>query len=237
MAKKDLDEIYSFYKEDPTPDNLNNVVKVLEPSINYAVSSIGAADDRLVRQKARIFAGLAVQKYDPTAGADLKTWVNHNLMQIRRFRRETQQPIKVPERQQLEAYTLFKAEQNFAADHEREPDLVELSDYSGIPIRKIEKIRRSQRLVPSETTMEGFGGMMHAEPDLVNEALDYIYQESDKIDRQIIELKTGYGGKFDPIPPKDIAKRLKITPSQLSRRSSRMAFKIQQYEQALQQVT
>jgi hypothetical protein len=64
--------------------------------------------------------------------------------------------------------------------------------------------------------------------------MDYIYDESDKVDRQIMEMKTGYGGKYEPMAPVDIARSLKLPPSQLSRRSARMAYKLQKYEQALE---
>lgn len=236
MKKADLDTLYQEYTLDRTPERLTPVVKALEPSINYAVSSIGAGDDKLVRHKARLIAGMAIERYEPEHGANLKTWVNNQLMQIRRFRRETQQPIKIPERTQLDAYTLHKAEKQFLEQHDREPDVKELADFSKIPVKRIEKIRRSQRIMPSETLVDALGGTAHTTPDLTLESLEYIYDESDKLDRSIIEMKTGFGGKYDPMQPKDIARKLGITPSQLSRRSARLSYKIQQYESALEQV-
>lgn len=236
MKKADLDTLYQEYSQDRTPDKLTPVVKALEPSINYAVSSIGAGDDKLVRHKARIIAGMAIERYSPDHGANLKTWVNNQLMQIRRFKRETQQPIKIPERTQLDSYTLHKAEQRFIEKHEREPDVKELADFSKIPLKRIEKIRRSQRIMPSETSVDAIGGTAHTSSDLALEALEYIYDESDKQDRNIIEMKTGFGGKYDPMQPKDIAVKLGMTPSQLSRRAARLSYKIQQYESALEKV-
>lgn len=231
-----MDSLYETYTKDPTPDNLNYVVKSLEPSINYAVSSIGAANDKLVRQKARVIAGEAIKTYDPSHGANLKTWVNGQLMRVKRFRRDVQQPVKIPERTQLDAFTLYKAEQSFFDEHNRDPDLQELADFAKMPIKRIQKIRRAQRIMPSETTVAALGGSKFSTPDLAEEALHYIYTESDKTDRDIIEMKTGFGGKFDPMAPKHIAKQLKLTPSQLSRRSARLAYKLQQYESALEEV-
>lgn len=236
MKKVDLDTLYQEYALDRTPDRLTPVVKALEPSINYAVSSIGAGDDKLVRHKARIIAGMAVERYSPEHGANLKTWVGNQLMQVRRFRRETQQPIKIPERTQLDAYTLHKSEQKFIDQYDREPDVKELADFSKLPVKRIEKIRRSQRVMPSETVVNAIGGTEHSAPDTALEALEYIYDESDKQDRSIIEMKTGFGGKYEPMQPKDIAFKLGMTPSQLSRRSARLSYKLQQYESALDKV-
>lgn len=236
VKKSNLDSLYEAYTLNPTPDNLRPIVAELEPSINYHVSAIGAGDDKLVRQKARVIAGEAVKTYDPTKGSNLKTWVNNQMVRVKRFKRDVQQPVKIPERMQLDAYTLYKAEQAFMDQHDREPDLQELADFAAMPIKRIQKIRRAQRIMPSETTVSELGGSQHTSPDLADEALDYIYSESDKIDRQIIEMKTGYGGKYNPLQPKEIATKLKLTPSQLSRRSARLAYKLQQYESALEKV-
>lgn len=232
--KDNLQSLYESYASDPTPDNLSTVVSALEPSINYAVSSIGAGNDKLVRHKARLIAGEAIKNYDATQGANLNTWVSNQLMRVKRFRREVQQPIKIPERMQLEAYALFTKEQEFMQEHDREPDLEELADYAKIPIKKIEKIRSGFKKMPSESAIAEIGGSIHSMPDYTREALEYIYHESDKVDRQIIEMKTGFGGKFDPMQPKEIATKLNLTPSQLSRRSARLAYKLQQYESALE---
>lgn len=236
MSKEDIDTLYQRYSEDRSPQNLAPVVKALEPAINYALVSIGAADDKLVKHKARIMAGMAVEKYDPTQGASLKTWTGNQLMQLRRFNREVKQPVKLPERVQLDGMTLKKAEMRFLEEHDREPDVQELSDYAKMPVKRIEKIRSMQRIMPSETVFTSFGEAAMSIPDWTNESLEYVYDDSDKIDRAIIEMKTGYGGKYTPMQPKEIAAKLKITPSQLTRRSARIAYRVQQLESALEEV-
>ena len=233
MSANNIDSLYQTYSTTPGPTTLKPLVDALEPSINYAVTSIGAADDHLIKHKARIIAGQAIAKYNPTAGANLPTWVSNQLMQLRRFRRETQMPVKVPERTQLDAYTILKKEREFIDMHDREPDVEELSDFASIPVKRIEKVRRSFRKMPSEGAMEAAGGLTQYNTDYTNEAMGYVYKEADKTDRTIMEMKTGYGGKYDPMQPKDIAIRLGLTPSQLTRRSSRLFFKMQRYESAL----
>lgn len=234
MANNDLDMLYQTYASAPGPDTLRGVVDALDPAINYAVSSIGAANDNLIKTKARIVAGQAVRKFNPEAGANLTTWVGNQLMQLRRFRRETQMPIKVPERTQLDAYTIMNKEKEFIDMHDREPDLDELADFSKIPAKRIEKVRRSFRKMPSEGAIEAAGGLSQYNTDYTNEAVDYVYREADRIDRKIIEMKTGYGGKYDAMQPKDIAIKLGLTPSQLTRRSAKIFMRMQKYESALE---
>lgn len=233
MANNDINTLYQSYVTAPGPDTLRGVVDALEPSINYAVSSIGAAGDNLIKTKARLVAGNAIKKFDPAAGANLPTWVSNQLMQLRRFRRETQMPIKVPERTQLDAYTIMNKEKEFIDLNDREPDLDELADFAKMPAKRIEKVRRSFRKMPSEGAIEAAGGLSQYNTDYANESMSYVYRESDKLDKKIIEMKTGYGGKYDTMQPKDIAIKLGLTPSQLTRRSAKIFMKMQKYESAL----
>lgn len=229
-----LDSAYAAYLNDPSPDRLNDVVEHLSPVINYSLSSINANTDNLIKNKAKVFAADAVKKFNPTAGAALPTWVSGQLMQLKRFKREVNQPVKVPERVQLDAYTLSRAEKEFYDQHNREPDVEELADFSKIPRKRIEKIRRSFRAMPSQGAIgEGF---TQSETDFGTEAMDYAYKDADKIDRKIIEMKTGYGGRYDPMPPNKIAALLGLTPSQLTRRSIKLSLRIQEIEKNLQDI-
>ena len=67
------------------------------------------------------------------------------------------------------------------------------------------------------------------------EAMDYVYRDADYIDRKIMEMKTGYGGG-EALPPSVVAQRLNLTPTQLSRRSAKLALQIREIEDALQDV-
>jgi DNA-directed RNA polymerase specialized sigma subunit len=230
----DLDKSYQTYLSDPNPDNLFAVVEHLNPVINYSLSTINATNDNLIKNKAKVFAADAIKKYDPMHGASLPTWVSGQLMQLKRFRREVNQPIKVPERTQLDAYTLAKAEQDFIDKFDREPDVEELADHAKMPRKRIEKIRKTFRAMP---TQGAFGeGFTQSETDFGTEALDYIYKDADRVDRKIIEMKTGYGGRYDPMPPNKIAAMLGLTPSQLTRRSIKLSLRIQDVEKNLQDI-
>jgi DNA-directed RNA polymerase specialized sigma subunit len=229
-----LDSAYAAYLSDPTPDRLNDVVDNLSPVINYSLSSINAGADNLIKNKAKIFAADAIKKFNPNAGAALPTWVSGQLMQLKRFKREVNQPVKVPERVQLDAYTISRAEQEFYDKHDREPDVEELSDYSKIPRKRIEKIRRSFRAMPSQGAIGE--GLTQSETDFGAEALDYAYKDADRVDRKIIEMKTGYGGRYEPMTPNKISAMLGLTPSQLTRRSIKLSLRIQEIEKNLQDI-
>jgi DNA-directed RNA polymerase specialized sigma subunit len=229
-----LDSAYAAYLTDPNPDRLNDVVGHLTPVINYNLSAINAGSNNLIKNKAKIFAAQAVKKFNPSSGASLPTWVSGQLMQLKRYNREVNQPVKVPERVQLDAYSISRAEKEFYDKHNREPDVEELADYSKIPRKRIEKVRRSFRAMPSQGAIgEGF---TQTETDFGAEALDYAYKDADRVDRKIIEMKTGYGGRYEPMQPNKISTMLGLTPSQLTRRSIKLSLRIQEIEKNLQDI-
>lgn len=225
----DFDQSYAAYQADPTQENLSRVVKGLRPTIDFNLAQQNASSDPLIRAKAMSFAVDAVQKYDPTRGASLPTFLSSQLRQLSRVARQSRSPVKIPERIQLEAMKLNHARKAFFDDHGREPDTLELADTVGMPVKRIEKIRRYQVAVPSEETM---GDTEAAGPDYEREALDYVYHDSDHLDRRIMELKMGFAG-HPVLPPKDIAVALNLSPTQLSRRSARLALRINNITRAL----
>ena len=229
-----LDSAYTAYLSEPNPDRLNDVVEQLTPVINYNLSTINANSNNLIKNKARIFAAQAVKKFDPNSGASLPTWVSGQLMQLKRFNREVNQPVKVPERVQLDAYSIARAEREFFDNNNREPDVEELADYVKLPRKRIEKVRRSFRAMPSQGAMGE--GVTQTETDFGAEALDYAYKDADRVDRKIIEMKTGYGGRYEPMSPKKISTMMGLTPSQLTRRSIKLSLRIQNIEKNLQDI-
>jgi DNA-binding Lrp family transcriptional regulator len=64
----------------------------------------------------------------------------------------------------------------------------------------------------------------------MGEALEYVYDESDQLDRKIIEMTTGYGG-VTMLQKNQIAIKLGISPSQVTRRSERIGVKLQEMDQ------
>lgn len=229
-----LDDLYGAYQVDPTPGKLGAVVKKLQPTINYSLNNIGAADDPYLRSEAKLIAADAVKNYDPASGATLPTWTTQQLMRMRRLKRQSQSVMNVPDRSQLDAMTLFKAEQEFLDEHGRDPDVIELADRAKIPVKRIEKVRAHMRKTPTQDAVgESFAPN---ETDFSAESLDYVYRDADYTDRKILEMKIGYGGS-DMFEPAEVARRLKLTPTQLSRRSARLSMKIQNLENRLTRIS
>jgi DNA-directed RNA polymerase specialized sigma subunit len=220
----------------------------LDPGIRQTIHAIGGGSDPYLYSQARVLAAKAVETYDPQYGASLPTWVNRQLMPLRRIRREKQMAIKIPDSVQLDAYHLMRAESDFTDEHGREPDLLELSDATKMSTQRIEKVRKqfvsilgdSSINPDSENTsaMSDSGGGQAAEfssPDYDSEAMGYVYHESDYVDRKILEHKTGYGGA-DVLNGAELAAKLKISPAQVTRRAAKLTYKINEYRRMLEAV-
>ncbi len=231
-------EAYDAWRADPTPDNMNAVVGKLQPVISSALVGIGGLDNPLLREQARIYAAEAVQKYDPdnANGAGLHTWTSRQLMQLRRVKRQSSQPLKIGDRAMLDAWHLHKVEQDFLDRNDREPDLNELADLTAIPVKRISELRARMRPSVSETSAVAAGQAGTETPDFAPEALDYVYQEADYTDRKILEMRLGYGGKHQPMSGKEVAARLKIHPAQVSRRAAKLAWRLKNTEADLERL-
>jgi DNA-directed RNA polymerase specialized sigma subunit len=213
------------------------VVDTVQPVINYHLGSLKVLDDPIMRTKARVLAAKAVKSYDPQYGAGLPTWVSQRMIELRRAKRLQSTPLKVPERIQQDAWTLAKAEREFMDQHDREPDMLELADFSKMPLTRVQHVRKTFRATPAEASVASVMGTSEmAAEDHSEEAAEYIYRESDYLDRKIMEWKTGYGGNKE-MAPDLIARQLKISPAQVSRRAARLALRINKLEQDLRDIS
>ncbi len=218
----DFDQLYQEYQAAPGPETLNKIVHAAQPMIRYSLASVNALDNPKLKAQAKLFTVEAVQKYDPTRGAALRTHIGNNLMQIRRAAREASTPVRVPERAQLEMGYLKRKELEFRDVHGRDPDINELADQALMSRKKIEQLRNVHKTMPTEGAL---GGAQGEAPAYLEDAMSYVYHDADFHDRKILEHRGGYGGS-ELLPPNILGTQLGLTPSQLSRRSAKLAMKI-----------
>jgi DNA-directed RNA polymerase specialized sigma subunit len=229
VATKPLraDDAYKAWWIDKSPTNLNNVVRSLDNTVSYKMSSMGIADNPQMKHQARLFVADAIKKYDPASGASLHTWAQSHLQSMHRFKRENQGPVKVPDRAALDAWSIEKANRELTDELGYEPDVKQLADKSNISVKRIAAVRKATRPVAAASQMYDEGSTLS---DHMGEALEYVYDESDQLDKKIIEMTTGYGG-VTMLQKNQIAIKLGISPSQVTRRSERIGMKLQEMDQ------
>jgi len=225
------ESLYEAWRLDPTPESLGRVVRSMDDTINYKLVSMGVGDNPQMRSQARLFAADAVQKFDPASGTKLRTWTQSQLQSMQRYRRENQGPVKVPDRAAIDAWAIERAHRELFDELDGvEPDVKQLADRSGLSPKRIAAVRKITRPVAAGSQMYDEG---HSLPDFMGEALEYVYSESDLVDRKIIEHTTGYGGA-EQLSKKDTALKLGISPAQVTRRSERIGRKLQEMDQQIE---
>ena len=239
---------YNRWKSTKDPNDFNVVLKSLKPTIEYSLSTYQAKGDPYIESKAKLITAKAIKEFDPEYKVSLPTYVTSQLRKLTRVVREGRSPIKVPERLIYEAAELKEAEQEFIEKHGREPDVQELADFSKMSIDRIEKIRkRAIKQVSEGQYFSGNGSgddgaeskssvedVVQEIPNTVREALTYTHANADHRERKILEWSTGFGGA--PIlKPADIAKKLKISQSQVSRITAKLAVDVESNLKAIEE--
>lgn len=219
---------YEKWKADPSQKNLAEVTRSLRPTIDSVIASMGDAGNPHVRSRANVVAAKAIKTYDPSQGASLATYVSGQLRQLTRDVRKSNNVLSIPEGIQLDGYALYRAEQQFMEDHDREPTVQELADKSHLSVKRIKQIRQKLRATMTDGAATGEDGSSLAageETDHSTEALDYVYNDSDVTDQKLLEYTTGYGGET-PLSNAEIMRKLKLTPVQLTRRKARLSKRV-----------
>lgn len=224
------DPLYEAWRADPTPDNLNRVVASMDSTIGYKLSSMGVANNPQMKHQARLYAAEAVKKFDPASGATLRTWTQSQLQSLQRFKRENQGPVKIPDRAAIDAWSIERSRRELEDELGFDPDVKQLADRSGLSVKRIAAVAQITRPVAATEQMYDDGGSL---PDYLGEALEYVYDGADRIDRKIIEMTTGYGGS-PVMSKKDIAEKLGISASQVTRRSDRIGMQLQEMDQQME---
>lgn len=219
-------------------DSLYEVTKSLKPTIDSVVASLGGTGNPQIASRARVIAAKAIQSYDPSSGASLPTWVSQQLRQLTRDIRRSNSMVRVPDGIQLDGYAIYRAEKEFEDEYGREPTVEELADAAHLSVKRIKDVRTKMRPMITDAgteTEEGSATLSVADSDYTQDALDYIYAESDRNDKKILEYTVGYGGA-EPISNEKIMEKLKLTPVQLSRRKARLSMRINDVLEGLSSV-
>lgn len=229
---------YDVWRAAKTKSNLFAVVKDLEPTIGSVLASMGGGGNPGLRGKARVVAAKAVQTFDPAAGAALPTWVSQQLRQLSRDIRKSNTDIHVPDGVMMDAYAIHRAESELEDELGREPTVEEVSDRAHLSVKRVADVRRKNRRQSSESAatagdeVAAVGGISI---DHYPEAMDYVYRESDTNDRKLMEYTVGYGGA-KVLGSKEIMGRLRLTPTQLTRRKARLSMRIIEVARNLEEV-
>ena len=220
-------DAYSRWQLEPTPDNLSTVIKSLEPTINSEITRYkGPAP--LLKAKAKVLTANAIKSYDPLSGAKLQSWATTQLQPLSRYGTQLSQQVSIPERITRESAELDAKSKEFYDLNDYEPNDEELSAYSGISPKRIQRIRDSYKHTIGEAALE----MAQAPTidanlgdDRMQAAAKLVEADLDERDAFIFKHRTGMGGA-EIMPAQMIAQRLGISPAAVTQRAASIGTRI-----------
>lgn len=230
---------FEDYRKKPTPQGLRGVVDSLDPTIQKALRAYAPNATPVIQGRARILAANAVRSYTPGHGADLNTHVYRQLQRLQREGPSITDPMPQPERTRRDSGKIMAAISQASDDIGREPTDEELSELTGLPVRRITKIRKGIRSRISESQYtEGLGNDDddgdHAQEATATERTGYddwvdaVYHDLPEVDRVILQYRTGFRGA-PKLSSMEIARRLKLSPAAISQRVTRIQAKLDEY--------
>ena len=210
----------------------------LNPTIEKALRAYSPEPSPVLQGRARLLAADAVRSFNPGHGADLKTHVYRQLQRLQRMGPQITDPMPQAERTRRDSGKILAAISSAADDIGREPTDEEISELTGLPVRRITKVRRGIRSRVSESQYTAGLGDDDAE-DSANEAetaprtgyddwVDAVYHDLPEVDHIVLQYRTGFRGA-PKLSTTEIASRLKLSPAAVSQRATRIQAKLDEY--------
>lgn len=228
----DINLIVSRYIQYKAPKDASALYKYLSPTINSAISTYarGNSDFRVPAYK---LAFEALNTFDPSRGADIKTHVFNNLKRLNRIYADRTNIVHMPEGVAKDYSAVSRAIINFQDEYGREPNEDELSDITRLSKKRINKIlSRNTTISGSEAVTEEGADRVTGKGISDDTYIDYLYSSCDPIDKKIIEMTSGRRGS-KVYQSTEVARRLGITPAAVSLRMKSLRNKMMELRNML----
>lgn len=228
-----LDSAYSDWKANPTPETMKVVLEKAGPVISQGMTSYGAANNPVLKGKAKKIAIDAIKSYDPEGDASLKSWIALNMQGIQRFT-HSMAPTVIPERVKFDNMRIENAKKEMIAMTGQEPDNNELAEMTGLSQKRIEYVQSMSKAPMTEGYFAETGDDESSDTMPTEEAnawedvwLEYVYHDLDPINKKIFDMSMSrgkYAGKEMSV--KQMAEELGISAPAVSQRRNKIADKI-----------
>lgn len=227
----DLALHFDAWKSGPSPATTGRLLKAVHPIIDTALRSYGGGSvaSPTLRSKAKQMAIGAFGTYDPERGT-LKTHLLSQLQGLRRSATREQNIISRPEQVGLDYHHLQQSENELRDWYGREPSDLEVADHTGLSLKRIGHIRRSNLPLAEGQTLrpdaEGNSNVpASSRPDQVTQDADawhsFVYHDLGATDQVIMDHTLGRNGR-PKLSSSQIAQRLGITVGAVSQRTAKI---------------
>lgn len=243
-AAKDL-HLWNKWKTTNSKSDLKELLRAYDPVVHKWVSQFAhsGVPYPALEAETKLNTIKAFQSYDPSKGTQLNTHVTNYLQKGQRLVYENKALTRIPEHRATRVSTYMTVRDHLKEKLNRDPSMAELREelmashpisdgidhWSHAEIERMEKELHKTLLTSEDSLQE----MAVQTPSEESKLLDYIYYELNPQEQLVYELLTGRNGKpvMDGI---NIAKKLNMTPSRVSRIRQRIAEKFESYRDKFQ---
>lgn len=222
VLKDDTPEtIFEAWKTDRNPEMGAKLLHSLQPSIDHAVRKWTGDANPVAVGQARSLLIDALPRYDPSK-AQLATFVDRQLQPLQRWKSRKNLGVKVQTGMVQELSQLKRVQAELDDELGRAPSYEEIADRSGIPMQRIQKLRKMRHPgIAEAATVDSDGNEMFAEDQSVEDQTQLwhktVYHSLNSVDQVVMQHTVGLYGA-DVLPNQQLAKKLRISPGAVSQR-------------------
>lgn len=227
--EEDYRQPYTEWLQQPDKARTGRLLKVMDPLVRRAVASYAGQEDPALIGEAKLLAVDALKRYDPRQ-ARLSTHVFRQLESLKRVARKQQAVLKVPEKLQLDQQMMQRMEEELRESFGRDPTDDELSDYSGLNYKRLQKLRKFKSPLVESTLTAAVGPEEGGQLPAVQSTnqtswLSIVHGDLDSTNKKIFEWTLGWNGQ-PVLSNQQIAVKLRLSPGAISKRKQLIQAKI-----------
>jgi len=226
-AQRKADDIrmVQAWQADPTPENMEPLMKRFEPVFKSKIKQWKApnVNESAMRANMKLHAIGALRDFDPTKGAAPRTYLEHRLQKSKRFNVQQQNYARIGEQKSYQIGPIQRAQDELREDFGREPTHDEISEFLNpmmsprkqLTPQKVKEIQEAQirDVVGSRFESDPVPRAIGRERQVVS-----LLRPALKEDQQVVyDHLYGLNGKEKITSTSALAKKLGKSPSQVSR--------------------
>lgn len=236
MSKYNDSELWNDWKDSnfKNKKKFRALLKSIDPIIQFQVNKWAppTLPRSTIEAEAINLAIDALPKYDPGRKVKLNTFLTHKLNKLSRYVYKNQNMGHIPEHRILKIDGFNKAKAILKDRLNREPNAVELADELSLPLVEITRLESelaknviTSDLISSHATSKG-------DTSELDTLLDFVYYELTAEEKLVYEYSLGKNGKR-MLNGKAIAKKMRISPSKVTRIKASIEKKINEHRGGL----
>lgn len=221
---------FDAWNKEQTPANTSALLSSLQPAIRKSVMKYIGTDDPVSMAQAKRLVIDALPRYD-SRQAQIETFIDRQIQPIMRWHSRRKSTVKMPDKMKMYAASIGNATRELEREFGRPPSSRQIADYTGLPLNKIEQVRKADKMLLTGSYEFGSGDdedVVTVEDQAViddqasaNAWLQYVHDDLSPIDQAILEHTTGLNGA-DVLSNTALAKKLKLSPGAISQRKARI---------------